>query len=50
MNRKVPDTERQIGKYQLLTKLGILFLKQKFLQKRVDGASAIDMVCKRALT
>ena len=49
MMRKVPETERQIGKYQLLTKLGILFLKQKFLQKRVDGAGAIDQVCKRAL-
>ena len=31
MSRKVANAERQIGKYQLLTKLGILFLKQKFL-------------------
>ena len=27
MKRKEPDTEINIGKYQLLTRLGILFLK-----------------------
>ena len=50
MMRKMPETERQISKFKLLTKLGILFLKQNFLQKRVDGAAAIDQVCKRALS
>ena len=49
MKRLKPETQIQIGKYQLLTKLGILFFKQNFMQKRIDGAIAIDMVCKQAL-
>ena len=42
MKRKVPETEMKNGKYQLLTKLGLLFLKQSFITKRIDGAMAID--------
>ena len=49
MARLAAQKEIQIGKYQLLTKLGILFFKQSFMAKRIDGAIAIDMVCKRAL-
>jgi len=33
----------------VLTKLGILFFKQNFMQKRIDGAIAINQVCNRAL-
>ena len=49
MQRLTTNKEAQIGKYQLLTKLGVLFFKQSFMAKRIDGAMAIDMVCKRAV-
>lgn len=51
MKRAQPETEIQVGKYQLLTRLGTLFLEQEgFIAIRIDGAKAIDMVCRRAIT
>lgn len=50
MKRAQSEQEIQIGKYQLLTKLGILFFEQSFMQKRIDGAIAINQVCNKALT
>ena len=49
MKRKVNETEVKNGKYQLLTKLGLIFLRQSFITKRIDGAMAIDQVCKSEL-
>ena len=39
----------QIVKNQITLKVGILFMKQTFLEKRIDGAKMIDQVCKRAI-
>lgn len=49
MKRCMSERDIQVGKYQLLTKLGILFFKQNFMQKRIDGAIAINQVCNKAL-
>ena len=40
----------QVLKSQLSVKVGILFMKQDFLEKRIDGAKLIDQVCKRAVS
>jgi hypothetical protein len=29
--------------------IGVLYLRQKFLERRIDGAKLIDHVCKQAL-
>ena len=48
MCRMAPNLQIQIFKYKLLTKLGIKFLQQNFVQKRIDGAQAIHQVCQQA--
>ena len=41
--------ELQVIKNQITLKIGVLFMKQTFLEKRIDGAKMIDQVCKRAI-
>lgn len=39
----------QVQKSKLTIQVGILFIKQNFLEKRIDGAKMIDQVCKKAI-
>ena len=47
--RKLAYFDLQVLKSKLTVKIGILFMKQSFLEKRIDGAKMIDQVCKRAV-
>ena len=48
--RRMSYFDLQVLKSQLTVKVGILFMKQTFLEKRIDGAKMIDAVCKRAVS
>ena len=37
----------EVVRGKVVVKVGIVFLKQNFLEKRIDGAKMVDMVCKR---
>jgi hypothetical protein len=39
----------QVQKYIFSLQIGIMFLQQKFLEKRIDGAKLVDTVCKQAM-
>lgn len=41
--------ELRVIRSQITLKVGILFMKQSFLAKRIDGAKMIDQVCKNAI-
>ena len=48
--RRVAYFDLQVLKSKLSVKIGILFMKQSFLEKRIDGAKMIEQVCQRALS
>ena len=48
--RKLAYFDLQVLKSKLTVKIGILFMKQTFLEKRIDGAKMIDQVCKKAVS
>ena len=48
--RVTPYFELQVMKSQITLKIGIIFMKFDYLEKRIDGAKMIDSVCKRAVS
>ena len=49
MPRVYSEFDLQVEKQIFNLDLGILFMRQNFLEKRIDGAKYIDHVCKLAL-
>lgn len=47
--RRMSYFDLQVKKSKLTIEIGILFIKQNFLEKRIDGAKMIDQVCKKAI-
>lgn len=50
MARLLPNFEVQVAKSKFSLKLGVLYMQQKFLQKRIEGAKFIDFVCNQAIS
>ena len=49
MPRMYTEIDLKVMKSKLQVKVGLLFLKQTFLEKRIDGIKLVDQVCKSAL-
>lgn len=49
MERMYSFADVQVKKQVFNLDIGILFLRQNFLEKRIEGAKYIDHVCKLAL-
>lgn len=49
LTRRMSYFDLQVLKSKLTVKVGILFMKQSFLEKRIDGAKLVDAVCKTAI-
>lgn len=49
MPRMYTEMDLKVMKSKLQVKVGLLFLKQTFLEKRIDGIKLVDQVCKSAL-
>jgi hypothetical protein len=49
MARLMTFFDSQVHKQILNMNIGVLYLRQKFLERRIDGAKLIDHVCKQAI-
>lgn len=49
MARLLSYFDSQVQKQIFNLNIGVLYLRQNFLERRIDGAKLIDHVCKQAL-